>query len=131
MANDSSYVLYHYTPNLPCAILLAVLFALTTAFHLYQRVMAHSRYFNPFIVGGICQSSRSFYTLIRGVVFANTVDSSNHRLCSPGRLSFLHTLHNSLRNSITPDPIGTNAVCSIDLYGTRSNHFLPSRRTPK
>lgn len=58
MASDSSYVLYHYTPNLPCAILLAVLFALTTIFHLYQRIKAHSKYFNPFIVGGICQSSR-------------------------------------------------------------------------
>ncbi|GLI74920.1 hypothetical protein PoHVEF18_003169 [Penicillium ochrochloron] len=55
MATDSSYVLYHYTPNLPCAILLAVLFALTTTFHLYQRIKAHSKYFNPFIVGGIFQ----------------------------------------------------------------------------
>ncbi|OOQ88685.1 RTA1 like protein [Penicillium brasilianum] len=55
MATDKNYVLYHYTPSLPCAILLAVLFALTTVFHLYQRIKAHSKYFNPFIVGGIFQ----------------------------------------------------------------------------
>ncbi|KAL2838118.1 RTA-like protein [Aspergillus pseudoustus] len=55
MAIDRNYVLYHYTPNLPCAILLAVLFALTTVLHLYQRIKAHSKYFNPFIVGGIFQ----------------------------------------------------------------------------
>jgi hypothetical protein len=60
MATDRNHVLYQYTPNLPCAIILAVLFALTTVFHLYQRIKAHSKYFNPFIVGGICQYRSSF-----------------------------------------------------------------------
>ncbi|KAL2838335.1 RTA1 like protein-domain-containing protein [Aspergillus pseudodeflectus] len=55
MATDRNHVLYQYTPNLPCAIILAVVFTLTTVFHLYQRIKAHSKYFNPFIVGGIFQ----------------------------------------------------------------------------
>jgi hypothetical protein len=70
MATDKNYVLYHYTPSLPCAILLAVLFALTTVFHLYQRIKAHSKYFNPFIVGGICQSARS--SILRFVALSFT-----------------------------------------------------------
>ncbi|OJJ42796.1 hypothetical protein ASPZODRAFT_136928 [Penicilliopsis zonata CBS 506.65] len=51
----TGYVLYEYTPNLPCAVLFAALFALSTALHLYQRIRHHSKYFNPFIVGGIFQ----------------------------------------------------------------------------
>ncbi|KAJ5775378.1 uncharacterized protein N7511_000389 [Penicillium nucicola] len=51
----STFVLYHYTPNLVCAVLFAALFSLTTAFHLYQRIRTHTKYFNPFIVGGIFQ----------------------------------------------------------------------------
>ncbi|KAJ5081190.1 hypothetical protein N7456_013428 [Penicillium angulare] len=53
--SSSTYVLYQYTPSLVAAIIFAALFVLTTAFHLYQRVKAHSKYFNPFIVGGIFQ----------------------------------------------------------------------------
>ncbi|KAJ5633868.1 RTA-like protein [Penicillium herquei] len=53
MANTDTVVLYHYTPNLVAAVLLAALFGLSTIFHLYQRVKTHAQYFNPFIVGGI------------------------------------------------------------------------------
>lgn len=52
---SSTFVLYHYTPTLIGAVVFAVLFFLTTAFHLYQRIRAHAKYFNPFIVGGICK----------------------------------------------------------------------------
>ncbi|KAJ5088722.1 hypothetical protein N7456_012338 [Penicillium angulare] len=52
MATET-FVLYQYTPSLICAILLAVLFGLSTIFHLYQRIQTHAQYFNPFIVGGI------------------------------------------------------------------------------
>ncbi|KAJ5673434.1 hypothetical protein N7507_002561 [Penicillium longicatenatum] len=52
---SSTYVLYNYTPSLVAAIIFTALFFLTTAFHLYQRIHAHSKYFNPFIVGGIFQ----------------------------------------------------------------------------
>ncbi|KAJ5386613.1 hypothetical protein N7509_009154 [Penicillium cosmopolitanum] len=52
---SSTFVLYHYTPTLIGAVVFAVLFFLTTAFHLYQRIRAHAKYFNPFIVGGIFQ----------------------------------------------------------------------------
>ncbi|CAG8947971.1 unnamed protein product [Penicillium salamii] len=52
---SSEYVLYHYTPSLVAAVIFAVIFFLTTAFHLWQRVRSHAKYFNPFIVGGIFQ----------------------------------------------------------------------------
>lgn len=71
MATNSTFVLYHYTPNLPCAILLAVLFGLTTSLHLYQRIKAHSKYFNPFIVGGICLSRQSKHKLLGKVAVAD------------------------------------------------------------
>lgn len=51
----STYILYQYTPSLVAAVVFAVLFFLTTAFHLWQRIHNHTRYFNPFIVGGICK----------------------------------------------------------------------------
>ncbi|KAJ5492019.1 RTA-like protein [Penicillium expansum] len=51
----STYVLYNYTPSLVGAVIFAALFVLSTAFHLYQRIRSHAKYFNPFIVGGIFQ----------------------------------------------------------------------------
>jgi NO-binding membrane sensor protein with MHYT domain len=54
-SSNGDYVLYQYTPNLVCAVLFVALFALTTAFHLYQRIRTCAKYFNPFIVGGICE----------------------------------------------------------------------------
>jgi hypothetical protein len=55
MASSASFALYHYTPTLVGAVLFAALFFLTTAAHLYQRIRGHAKYFNPFIVGGICK----------------------------------------------------------------------------
>ncbi|KAJ5938866.1 hypothetical protein N7466_002000 [Penicillium verhagenii] len=52
---SSDYVLYQYTPSLVAAVVFAVLFFLTTAFHLWQRIRNHTKYFNPFVVGGIFQ----------------------------------------------------------------------------
>ncbi|KAJ5945519.1 hypothetical protein N7454_002358 [Penicillium verhagenii] len=48
---SSDYVLYQYTPSLVAAGVFAVLFFLTTAFHLWQRICNHTKYFNPFVVG--------------------------------------------------------------------------------
>lgn len=56
---SSTYVLYDYTPNLVCAILLAALFLLTTAIHLWQRIQLGQKFVNPFVVGGICECSTS------------------------------------------------------------------------
>lgn len=53
----STYTLYQYTPSLMAAVIFAILFFLTTAFHLWQRIHNHTRYFNPFIVGGICKNT--------------------------------------------------------------------------
>ncbi|PWY90415.1 RTA1 like protein [Aspergillus sclerotioniger CBS 115572] len=52
---SSTYVLYDYVPSLGGAVAFAILFAATTAVHLFQRIRTHAKYFNPFIVGGIFQ----------------------------------------------------------------------------
>ncbi|KAJ5699154.1 hypothetical protein N7462_001159 [Penicillium macrosclerotiorum] len=52
---SSTYVLYNYTPSLVGAIIFAALFFLSTAFHFYQRIISHAKYFNPFLVGGLFQ----------------------------------------------------------------------------
>lgn len=51
----STFVLYEYDPSLAAAVIFAALFILTTGFHLYQRIRSHAKYFNPFIVGGVCK----------------------------------------------------------------------------
>lgn len=55
MTDNSDTVLYKYEPSLVAAVIFAALFGLTTALHLYQRIRAHTKYFNAFIVGGICK----------------------------------------------------------------------------
>ncbi|PYI00856.1 RTA1 like protein [Aspergillus sclerotiicarbonarius CBS 121057] len=52
---SSTYVLYDYIPSLGCAVAFAILFSVTTAVHLFQRIRTHAKYFNPFLVGGIFQ----------------------------------------------------------------------------
>lgn len=51
----STFVLYEYDPSLAAAVIFAALFILTTGFHFYQRIRSHAKYFNPFIVGGVCK----------------------------------------------------------------------------
>lgn len=63
----SSYVLYQYTPSLVAAVVFAVLFFLTTALHLWQRIRNHTQYFNPFIVGGICKDT--LYISLQATIF--------------------------------------------------------------
>ncbi|KAJ5309574.1 uncharacterized protein N7443_002035 [Penicillium atrosanguineum] len=53
--SNYKFVLYHYTPTLAGAVIFAALFSLTTALHLFQRIRTHTKYFTPFIVGGIFQ----------------------------------------------------------------------------
>ncbi|GFF52968.1 protein RTA1 [Aspergillus udagawae] len=55
MSSNNGFVLYHYEPSLPAAIVFSVLFNITTLAHLYQRVKSGSKYMNPFIVGGLFQ----------------------------------------------------------------------------
>jgi ethanolamine ammonia-lyase large subunit len=59
--SQGTYVLYHYTPSLVGAVLFAALFFLSTSVHLYQRIRAHAKYFNPFIVGGVCEYIMPLY----------------------------------------------------------------------
>jgi hypothetical protein len=59
MSSSNGFVLYHYEPSLPAAIVFSVLFNITTLAHVYQRLKSGSKYMNPFIVGGFCKSCRN------------------------------------------------------------------------
>lgn len=50
------FKLYRYTPSLVAAVLFIVLFALTTAYHLWQTVRPRCWYFLVFVTGGVCKS---------------------------------------------------------------------------
>ena len=52
------FELYRYTPSLVAAIIFIVLFALATAYHLYQVVRTRFWYFTIFVLGGACEFSR-------------------------------------------------------------------------
>ncbi|KAA8895871.1 RTA1 like protein-domain-containing protein [Sphaerosporella brunnea] len=54
MANGEAY--YHYIPSLAAALIFAVLFAITTFFHLYQLVRTRTWYFLPMVVGGTMEA---------------------------------------------------------------------------
>ncbi|KAK2767676.1 hypothetical protein FQN54_003834 [Arachnomyces sp. PD_36] len=51
----SLFELYRYTPSIPAAAIFAVLFATTTAVHIYQLVRTRTWYFLPLVIGGIFQ----------------------------------------------------------------------------
>ncbi|KAL4959822.1 RTA1 domain-containing protein [Aspergillus stella-maris] len=52
---ESTWHLYESRPSLIAAAIFAALFLLTSTVHLYQRAKSHSRFMNPFIVGGVFQ----------------------------------------------------------------------------
>ncbi|KAJ5691897.1 hypothetical protein N7462_001320 [Penicillium macrosclerotiorum] len=50
-----AFQLYRYTPSLPAAVIFAVLFILTTVYHIYQLAKSRSWYFVAFVLGGVFQ----------------------------------------------------------------------------
>jgi hypothetical protein len=46
--------LWAYIPNLPAAIVFAILFALATAAHMYKMFRTRMWFCIPFVIGGIC-----------------------------------------------------------------------------
>ncbi|KAJ5471327.1 hypothetical protein N7530_008684 [Penicillium desertorum] len=56
MANDSTYIFYHYNPSAAAAIIFVVLFGLTTLVHIFQMIRSRSWFFIPFIIGGIFEA---------------------------------------------------------------------------
>ncbi|KAL0933304.1 Protein RTA1-like protein 2 [Colletotrichum truncatum] len=49
------YVLYHYTPTLPGAIVAFSIFAILTSLHLWRLIHNRARYFIAFTIGGVFQ----------------------------------------------------------------------------
>jgi RTA1 like protein. len=70
---SSTYILYSYTPSLVGAVIFAALFLLTTTFHLYQRIRSHAKYFNPFIVGGLCKFMPSLLRSLHWLIHMSIV----------------------------------------------------------
>ncbi|KAF1987010.1 RTA1-domain-containing protein [Aulographum hederae CBS 113979] len=60
MSDDSSphgtFVFYHYTPSLPAAIILTIVFILLTSYHLTLLLRKKTYYFIPFILGGLFEA---------------------------------------------------------------------------
>ncbi|KAI9172729.1 Protein RTA1 [Paramyrothecium foliicola] len=56
-SNDDGfvYILYHYTPSLPAAIIALAIFAILTTLHLWRLIQHRSLYFIAFIIGGVFQ----------------------------------------------------------------------------
>lgn len=52
----TTFILYHYDPSTPAAVVFITLFAITTLLHIFQMVKAKTWYFIPFVIGGICMS---------------------------------------------------------------------------
>jgi hypothetical protein len=50
----ASFKLYRYTPNLPAATIVAVVFGLFTVLHFICMLRQHAKYFTPFVVGLLC-----------------------------------------------------------------------------
>jgi hypothetical protein len=53
--SNGKYILYHYYPSLPAAIIFTVLFLCTTLLHTFQLLKRRTLYFAPFVVGGCCK----------------------------------------------------------------------------
>ena len=51
------YKLFNYYPSMGAAVLFTILFALTTAAHLYRCVSTRTRFVIPIIIGGLCECS--------------------------------------------------------------------------
>ena len=51
-----SFKFYHYDPNMPCAVLFAVAFIVTTLWHAWQIYRSRCRFMIPMLIGGICAS---------------------------------------------------------------------------
>ena len=55
MANDSTFHLYNYKPSIAGAALYAILFLVTSLFHLFQLIKLRTWYFIPVFIGGIME----------------------------------------------------------------------------
>lgn len=130
--SNSNYVLYRYTPNLECAVLLAALFAMTTSFHLYQRIHIHAKYFNPFIVGGICEFKlQSRLPIMIACIITNLIISGcspGYRLCRACCLPFPYNFYHPLCDA---DPLylaSADPLRCFNIYGSWKNRSIPAWR---
>lgn len=46
---------YRYNPSIAAAIVFIVLFAATTAMHMFQMIRTRTWYFTPLVIGGFCE----------------------------------------------------------------------------
>ena len=56
MTTSDNFVLYHYSPSLPLALLFTILFLLLTALHTAQLLRTRTYFLLPFCLGGLFES---------------------------------------------------------------------------
>lgn len=52
---SETYKYYHYEPSFPAAIIMAVVFGLSTTWHGFLIAKHRTWYFIPLVIGGTCQ----------------------------------------------------------------------------
>lgn len=60
----ATFILYHYTPSLPAAVIFTLLFSVVTFLHAIQLIRLRAWFTIPVIVGGLCTHLPSFGSLL-------------------------------------------------------------------
>ena len=55
---EGKFVLYHYNPSLPAAVIFIVLFGVSACCHMFQLLRSKTWYFIPFLIGCTCKLSQ-------------------------------------------------------------------------
>jgi hypothetical protein len=61
---SETYKYYHYEPNFPGAIVMAVLFGLSTIWHGFLIAKHRTWYFIPLAIGGTCQYFHAIFPFL-------------------------------------------------------------------
>lgn len=79
--DPNAWVPYRYHPSRIAAIVFAVLFAITTAFHIFQLIRRRTWYFIPLVVGGLCKlyTHKALADKLTDKIIANSRSRGIHR----------------------------------------------------
>jgi hypothetical protein len=65
LQTHDGYVLWHYIPSRPAAIVFVVLFALATIGHGVKMIQKRMWFCLPFVIGGLCKSCPALSSPVR------------------------------------------------------------------
>ena len=119
--DDGGFKLYHYDPTIPGAIVIAIAFGITTAYHIWQLIRTRCWMALPIVIGGFRKSStvKGTFSIIQ---LTNRI-SANHRLRRTSRVghriakldsgSIYHSSHLPARSA--------RALRRHDIHAVRQN----------